>query len=908
MGPESAVSRCPRRPLGWLLLPLLAACPGPGGTGPNPVATSLVLSLTSLNFDAIGATQQVTATVRDQNGQAMNVTVTWSASGAALSIVPAGNTVTVTGVGPGPGLVVASHGSLQATLNVQVAQVPVAPVKVSGDLQTGAAGVLLSVPLRVLIQDRLGVPIAGSPVSFAVTQGGGSIVPGTANTAPDGIASAQWTLGPVAGSAQEVRVQAGSAAATFGAQAQPGPAASLEATAGQGQTGPAGSAVPVPPAVQVRDALGNPVGGVPVSFAVGLGGGIVTGANGTSGTNGVVAVGSWQLGQLAGPNTLIASAPGVPALTFNATGQPGPAATLAVHQGQGQGAPAGSPVPVSPAVVVRDQFGNPVSGAAVAFGVTGGGGSITGAAATSNDAGIAAVGSWTLGPAPGLNTLSASVAGITPLQFTAVATAVPASIAINGGDNQSAPTGAPVPVQPSVIVRDALNNPLAGIPVNFAVTGGGGSIAGAAATTNSSGVATLESWTLGPAPGPNTLSASTGSLPPVTFNATGIGVGPPASVALVAGNNQAAVPGTGVPVAPAVRVRDVLNQPVPGATVTFAITRGAGSLVGSVATTDAAGIATLGNWNLGPGVNCMTATVSGSGVSGNPVSFVASGIAAPGPGYQVHVQFLSCMTPTQEAAFANAAARWSQVITGDVADLLIGNIGAGACGSNSPAIVNRTIDDLVIFATIEPIDGVGGILGSAGPCFIRTGSNFPVIGRMRFDVADVGNLEAQGRFTDVILHEMGHVIGIGTLWNTFGLLQLPSPVGGPSQDTHHNGANAITGFNAIGGSTYTGGAKVPVENMFGGGTINAHWRESVLVNELMTGFLNGGTANPLSELTVRSLADFGYQVDPAAADQFFLVLSLRAEGPPEVLIRLENDVIMGPLYTIDSQGRIRRVR
>jgi hypothetical protein len=272
------------------------------------------------------------------------------------------------------------------------------------------------------------------------------------------------------------------------------------------------------------------------------------------------------------------------------------------------------------------------------------------------------------------------------------------------------------------------------------------------------------------------------------------------------------------------------------------------------------------------------------------------------------VQYLTCVTAPQEAAFSNAVARWGAAITGDVVDLLISSIPAGSCGSNSPAITNRTIDDLLIFATIEPIDGPGAVLGSAGPCFIRNPSNLPVIGRMRFDVADIDALQANGRLTDVILHEMGHVIGVGTMWGTFGFLQMPSPVGGPAQDTHMNGASAIQGFNSIGGNTYTLGNKVPVENMFSSGTINAHWRESVLATELMTGFINVGSINALSELTVRSLADFGYVVNPAAADPFHLTLNLRQEGPPEVVIELLNDVIAGPIYRIDSRGRVIRVR
>jgi hypothetical protein len=179
---------------------------------------------------------------------------------------------------------------------------------------------------------------------------------------------------------------------------------------------------------------------------------------------------------------------------------------------------------------------------------------------------------------------------------------------------------------------------------------------------------------------------------------------------------------------------------------------------------------------------------------------------------------------------------------------------------------------------------------------------------MQFDVADLNALETSGRLGAVILHEMGHVLGIGTLWSHLGLLQNPSTAAAPL-DTYFTGAGAIAGFNAIGGNTYTGGQKVPVENTGGPGTMNGHWRESVLQNELMTGFLNSNVANPLSVLTARSLADLGYAVDPAAADPFFLTLSVRADGgAPQPGLRLHNDLYTGPLYTLSRTGERTRIR
>src|SRR5207253_10257576 len=94
---------------------------------------------------------------------------------------------------------------------------------------------------------------------------------------------------------------------------------------GDEQTDTADSAVHIAPAVIVKDANGNPVQGVSVTFAVGPGSGSVTGASQTTNASGIAAVGSWTLGTVAGENTLMATAPGVNGspVTFTAHGTAG---------------------------------------------------------------------------------------------------------------------------------------------------------------------------------------------------------------------------------------------------------------------------------------------------------------------------------------------------------------------------------------------------------------------------------------------------------------------------------------------------------------------------------------------------------------------------------------------------------
>lgn len=374
-----------------------------------------------------------------------------------------------------------------------------------------------------------------------------------------------------------------------------------------------------------------------------------------------------------------------------------------------------------------------------------------------------------------------------------------------------------------------------------------------------------------------------------------------ATVTINAGNNQAAMQGTVVPVKPSVRVRDLNGNALSGVTVTFAVTGGGGSLTGATATTNASGIATVGNWFMGtPGaLNTMTATVA---TASTPASFTAAGCSnGAGTGYQITLCYTTSMTSAQRAAFDSAAAKWGRVITGDLANVS-GSVAAGDCSATSPSF-NMTVDDLLIFAAVAPIDGPGEILGQAGPCYVRSTGGLSLVGDMEFDSADMAEMESDGTLPGVILHEMGHVIGIGTLWEDFSLLKNPTT--STPLDTYFSGTNGIAGFNSIGGSTYTGGNKVPVENSGGEGTMNSHWRESVLVNELMTGYADVGSM-PLSLLTVRSLQDLGYVVNTAAADPFFLTLSVR-QNPGRARF-LGNDVRKGPIFRFDGSGQKVRVR
>jgi hypothetical protein len=156
----------------------------------------------------------------------------------------------------------------------------------------------------------------------------------------------------------------------------------------------------------------------------------------------------------------------------------------------------------------------------------------------------------------------------------------------------------------------------------------------------------------------------------------------------------------------------------------------------------------------------------------------------------------------------------------------------------------------------------------------------------------------------IILHEMGHVLGVGVTWDNLGLLSGECLV-----DPIFTGPDAIAAFNAAGGTLYSGDP-VPVEDTgkLNDGSNCSHWRESVFNNELMTPYIDAGS-NPLSAVTVESLGDMGYTVDAGAADAYQLPKPVPAGQAPAFRsgLFLRNDRLPIPLRRKGPDGRVRLV-
>ena len=196
----------------------------------------------------------------------------------------------------------------------------------------------------------------------------------------------------------------------------------LTKLSGDEQEGPAGAPLSEPFVVEVRDQNNNPLEGAQVAFFVTSGGGALSVAIDTTDANGRASV-ILTLGSNPGKNTVEARVAGLESQIFGASGQDIPR-TLAKLSGDEQQGPAGSRLKHPFVVTVLDQDGDPVAGATVTFTVTSGEGNLSVFTDTTDANGHAST-LLTLGRELGTNSVTVSVAGLDPVNFTAIAEVTP---------------------------------------------------------------------------------------------------------------------------------------------------------------------------------------------------------------------------------------------------------------------------------------------------------------------------------------------------------------------------------------------------------------------------------------------------------------------------------------------------
>ncbi len=239
----------------------------------------------------------------------------------------------------------------------------------------------------------------------------------------------------------------------------------------------------------------------------------------------------------------------------------------------------------------------------------------------------------------------------------------------------------------------------------------------------------------------------------------------------------------------------------------------------------------------------------------------ATGPSGGASTYTITVRYVDGTQPSAAvaAAFTRAVTKWQQAITDSVGSAPL-NLTAGLCDSVQPA-VSETVKNVLVLVDIRDIpDTASGqaILGEAGPCIVRLPSHLPVFGMMVLNSGTLETVQNEGLLDAVIEHEIAHILGFGTVWKLDGLLQDAA-----TADPWFSGGQAAAAFRAA-DPTFNGNV-VPVEGSGQTGTALSHWRESVLTNELMTGFIDP-LVDPLSRITIASMADIGYVVNLSAAD------------------------------------------
>lgn len=558
-------------------------------------------------------------------------------------------------------------------------------------------------------------------------------------------------------------------------------------------------------------------------------------------------------------------------------------------------APVGTLVSIVPTVTLRDANGNPIAGAWVHFGTTGGA-TVASDSARTAASGVADAGSWTLGTVAGRQTVVATSAGVPSVTFTADAVAGAPAKAVRLTPELAAVTVNLPTAQPlSVRVTDQYDNPIAGQSVTFTAPSGNGAIAGAVKTTGSDGVATADSWTVGTTAGTQQARADVAGLASIVFSVNTLAAAP-AALTMVSGDGASGVVNASLATfgaLPSVKVTDSYGNPVAGIAVTFTPGTNSGTVTGGATQTNSLGVATITDWVLGTAAS-ETLVATSTALPGRQVAFTATVSTSQ---FNITVRYIDpAPSARQQLAVTRAVEKWKSVVTSNSGTSRV-VLNAGACGRSWMPAINETVTNVLIIAKIGTIDGPGNVLGNANSCVLHsTGAQLTVLGTMFFDSEDLAGLEGNGLIDAVILHEMGHVLGIGSQWSSKGVIS-----GRGTTDPIFTGANALTQFALIGGTTYSG-RPVPVENQGGSGTADVHWRESVFKNEIMTGYLNSGT-NPMSRVTIASLQDLGYSVLLSAADAYTLASSIVNPFDTSSSIALGNDIVETTLFTTDINGK-----
>lgn len=608
----------------------------PGGIVPATVtltpATGSVVS---------GTTTQFTAVVRDAQGNAM-------AGTPVLFFSPDTTRAVITGAGTGlvtwravrgNALIVATTPNLVAdTSTFSVALPATRLLPVSGAAQSATINTLLGAPVVLRVTAADSVPVAGVPVTFAVTTGAGTLLASADTSDASGLVQFSWTLGALVGT-QSVTATLSTNNATLATTATgTAPVATQLAFTSSPGTATAG-AVLSSITVEARDAGGvrTPLFTGPVTIDLnGAGGAPLLGTLTVNAVGGIATFSDLSIQQAGAGMTFDATSPGLATATSGELAvSAAAAAEIALVSGDAQAATVSTALPAPFVVRVTDAFTNPVEGVTVSWAILSGGGTLSVPTSVTDVSGLANV-TLTLPSVAGAVTVTATATGLTgsPLAFAASALPGAASQLAFTGSTSTGTAGAALTPGWTVEARDGAGNLVTSFtgPVTVALTNGpvAATLGGTTTVNAVGGVATFANLTVDLVAPSWILSATSVGLTSAASAAFSITPAAAATLTLASGAGQTATVATAVAQPFVVSVTDAFTNPVAGVTVNWAISAGGGALSVPSSVTDAAGLASTSyTTGTAPGTAVVTGTVAG--LVGSPASFattVTTGVAA----------------------------------------------------------------------------------------------------------------------------------------------------------------------------------------------------------------------------------------------------------------------------------------
>ena len=528
-----------------------------------------------------------------------------------------------------------------------------------GDKQTGPAGTILPLPLRVQLSTSTGAAAPILSIRFKVISGGGSVSESdsiTVTTNSLGVAAVPWRLGSSFTLAQTVLaflVINPTHQVVFSAVAQP-TNSQLHYMGASTLQGQAGRLLTTPIVFRVTDNGGLPIQNRTVFFKVVQGGGKVNNLESVSlntAANGEAQV-LWQLGPQAGKNNqkLFVAADGAAGspMELSASALAGRAYQLKIKSGDGQSAsPLRTLQPLS--VQVLDSLQNPVPLHPVTFSVLQGDAKIgaysTSTAVTDSNGIAQAIVTMNVTPGPiQVQAVAeynrAALLGSPVIFHATLLPAVPAQLSYSGSLEWTGQVGTALP-EIIVLVVDDIGAPVSDYSVLFRVAKGAGKVNGQDSVriyTDKQGIGRA-TWKLGPTSGKrnNELVITAAGLQgsPIRLVASAI-AGKAYYLAKTAGDAQVGVPRYVLPQPLTTTVTDSLHNPVAGQPVAFQVTVGDANFNGNGQTntlSDSLGVAratlTLGS-QIGAVQVRASAQSAGKELNNSPVLFSAT-VRVPNP-------------------------------------------------------------------------------------------------------------------------------------------------------------------------------------------------------------------------------------------------------------------------------------